>query len=159
MTNRRLAAAGAFVGFLSGLVGSAGPLRAAAFLSMNLPPAAYISTEATTAVAMHASKIAVYRHFISFDRAAWELAAVLPVGMVIGSGLGKKTVERLSMERFRLGRRRSPCRARASDDHHRMSVTAKAEEAHLASRRSSISQRAPRPYLASARELDQDPPL
>jgi hypothetical protein len=102
MTHRRLAVAGAVVGFVSGLVGSAGPLGAAAFLSLELPPASYISTEATTAVAMHVSKIVVYQHFTAFDRAAWELAAVLSVGMVLGSWLGKKTVERLSMGRFRL---------------------------------------------------------
>lgn len=32
---------GGFVGFLSGLLGSAGPLGAAIFLSLGLPPVAY----------------------------------------------------------------------------------------------------------------------
>lgn len=101
MTSRRLAAAGAVVGFLSGLVGSAGPFGAAAFLSLNLAPVSYIAAEATTAVAMHASKMLVYEHFISFDATAWKLAGILSVGMVLGSWLGKKTVERLSVEKFR----------------------------------------------------------
>jgi uncharacterized membrane protein YfcA len=60
MSSFRLAAAGAIVGFLSGLVGSAGPLGAAAFLSLDLTPVSYIATEATTAVVMHASKLLVY---------------------------------------------------------------------------------------------------
>lgn len=99
---RHLAAAGAAVGFLSGLVGSAGPLGAAAFLSLDLPPVAYIATEATTAVAMHATKLLVYRHFVPFDAMAWRLAALLSGAMVLGTWVGKKTVERLSVERFRM---------------------------------------------------------
>jgi uncharacterized protein len=99
---RHLAAAGAAVGFLSGLVGSAGPLGAAAFLSLDLPPVSYIATEATTAVAMHAVKLLVYGHFVQFDEMVWRLAVVLSSAMVLGTWVGKKTVERLSVERFRI---------------------------------------------------------
>jgi uncharacterized membrane protein YfcA len=102
MNASRLGAAGAAVGFLSGLVGSAGPLGAAAFLSLDLPPVSYIATEATTAVSMHAAKMLVYGHFVPFDADAWRLAALLSVAMIVGTWLGKKTVERLSVERFRL---------------------------------------------------------
>jgi hypothetical protein len=63
MNDRRLACAGGVVGFLSGLVGSAGPLGAAAFLSLDLTLASYIATGATTAIAMHASKMFIYGHF------------------------------------------------------------------------------------------------
>ncbi len=45
-----LVTGGGVVGFLSGLVGSAGPLGAAVFLSLGLPPVAYIASEATTAL-------------------------------------------------------------------------------------------------------------
>jgi uncharacterized protein len=44
-----LAPAGAVVGFLSAVVGSAGPLGAVVFLGLKLPPTAYIATEAVTA--------------------------------------------------------------------------------------------------------------
>ncbi len=102
MTLPRLAAAGVVVGFLSGLVGSAGPLGAAAFLALDLPPLSYIATEATTAVAMHATKMTVYVHFLSFDVKARSLALLLSVGMIVGSWLGKKSVERLPATKFRL---------------------------------------------------------
>jgi uncharacterized membrane protein YfcA len=101
MNLSRLAAAGAVVGFLSGLVGSAGPLGAAAILALNLTPLAYIATEATTAVAMHACKLFVYGHFVPFDRTAWQLAALLSLAMIMGTWIGKKTVERLPVARFR----------------------------------------------------------
>jgi uncharacterized membrane protein YfcA len=102
MNPSQLSGVGAAVGFLSGLVGSAGPLGAAAFLSLDLAPTAYIATEATTAVAMHASKMIVYGHFISFDGRAWRFAVLLSFAMIVGTWIGKKTVERLSVEKFRL---------------------------------------------------------
>ena len=48
---------GAVTGGLSGLCGSGGPIGAAVFLSLNLPPVAYIASEAATATAMHLLKI------------------------------------------------------------------------------------------------------
>ena len=55
---------GELVGLLSGLVGSAGPLGAAIFLSLNLNPIAYIASEAVTATAMHVVKTMVYQKYI-----------------------------------------------------------------------------------------------
>ena len=101
MTEPRLASAGAVVGFLSGLVGSAGPLGAAAFLSLDLPPISYVATEATATVVMHATKMTVYAHFLSFDGAARRLALLLSLGMVVGSWIGKKTIEHLPVATFR----------------------------------------------------------
>lgn len=54
-----LVTGGGMVGLLSGLVGSAGPLGAAIFLSLGLPPVAYIASEAMTALAMHSVKTVV----------------------------------------------------------------------------------------------------
>jgi uncharacterized membrane protein YfcA len=98
----RLAVAGAVVGFLSGLVGSAGPLGAAAFLSLDLAPVTYIATEASTAVAMHATKMLVYGRHVTLDERAWTMAALLAVAMILGSWIGKRSVERLSAEKFRV---------------------------------------------------------
>ncbi len=54
-----LAPAGAVVGLLSALAGSAGPLGAAVFLGLNLPRTAYVASEAVTACAMHLTKAIV----------------------------------------------------------------------------------------------------
>ena len=54
--HRLLVTGGGAVGFLSGLAGSAGPLGAAVFLSLELPPVAYIASEDVTALVMHAVK-------------------------------------------------------------------------------------------------------
>ncbi|ROQ90886.1 TSUP family transporter [Desulfosoma caldarium] len=91
---------GGVVGFLSGLVGSAGPLGAAIFLSLGLPPVAYIASEATTALAMHGVKIAVYQHYIILDREFWFLAALMGVAMVLGTWSAKRIIERMRREAF-----------------------------------------------------------
>ena len=58
-----LAPAGAGVGFLSSVAGSAGPLGAAVFLSLHLPPRAYVASEAVTAVLMHLTKSIIYGRY------------------------------------------------------------------------------------------------
>lgn len=97
---RMLAVGGAAVGFLSGLVGSAGPLGAAVFLSLGLPPTAYIASEAVTAVAMHAVKIVVYGQTLVFGSGFWPLAAALSAAMVAGTWAAKRVIERLSAKAF-----------------------------------------------------------
>lgn len=91
---------GGMVGFLSGLVGSAGPLGAAIFLSLGLPPVAYIASEATTALAMHGVKTVVYQHYIVLDREFWLLAAMMGVAMILGTWSAKRVIERLPRETF-----------------------------------------------------------
>jgi uncharacterized membrane protein YfcA len=91
---------GGMVGFLSGLVGSAGPLGAAIFLSLGLPPVAYIASEATTALAMHGIKTLIYQHYISLDREFWVLATLLGVAMIFGTWSAKRIIERMQQEMF-----------------------------------------------------------
>ncbi len=91
---------GILVGFLSGLTGSAGPLGAAIFLSLGLPPVAYIASEATTALAMHGIKTLVYQHYIVLSREFWFLAALMGIAMVLGTWLAKRTIARMSSETF-----------------------------------------------------------
>jgi uncharacterized membrane protein YfcA len=91
---------GGVVGFLSGLVGSAGPLGAAIFLSLGLPPVAYIASEATTALAMHGVKTVVYQHYIALDQAFWLLAALMGSAMIIGTWSAKRFIERMPQAIF-----------------------------------------------------------
>ncbi|MFN3521277.1 MAG: TSUP family transporter [Phenylobacterium sp.] len=90
-----LVVGGAVVGFLSGLVGSAGPLGAAIFLSLGLPPVAYIATEAVTAVGMHVVKMAVYQRELSLGREFWPLALGMGAAMVAGTWAAKRVIERI----------------------------------------------------------------
>lgn len=89
-----LCVSGGIVGFLSGLVGSAGPLGAAIFLSLGLPPVAYAASEAITALAMHAVKTAVYQQYIALGHEFWFLAVLMGLAMVLAKNVMNDCPER-----------------------------------------------------------------
>lgn len=97
---RWLVAGGALTGFLSGLVGSAGPLGATIFLSLGLPPVAYVASEAVTALAMHGMKMVVYQQYIALDQAFWQLAGLLGIAMILGTWLARRVIELIPRETF-----------------------------------------------------------
>jgi len=100
-SNRLLLGGGAAVGLLSGLVGSAGPLGAAVFLTLNLPPVAYIASEAVTAIGMHAVKTLVYGSALHLGASFWPLAMALGLAMVLGTWASKRVIERMPAVWFR----------------------------------------------------------
>ena len=100
--NFLLIAGGGLVGFLSGLVGSAGPLGAVIFLTLGLPPVAYIASEATTALVMHGVKTVVYQSTLTIDPKVWLLAALMGLSMILGTWVSKRVIERLDPKKFQL---------------------------------------------------------
>lgn len=96
-----LLAGGAATGLLSGLAGSAGPLGAAVFLSLGLPPVSYVASEATTALVMHGAKTLVYLGQMNLPASLLPLAVFLGMAMVLGTWISKRWIERLPAERFR----------------------------------------------------------
>ena len=95
-----LAPAGAGVGFLSAIAGSAGPLGAAVFLGLNLPPGAYLATEATSAVFIHLAKGATYGRYALLTRHETAQGMVLGGVMVLGSWTGRRLVGRIADDRY-----------------------------------------------------------
>jgi len=99
---RWLVPGGALVGFLSGAVGSAGPLGAALFLSLNLMPLAYIASEAVTALAMHCGKMVIYQRSLHLNMAQWALGLGMGAAMFGGTWTGRRVVQRLNRAQFLL---------------------------------------------------------
>lgn len=95
-----LTVGGGVVGFLSGLVGSAGPLGAAIVLSTNLAPAAYIATEAVTAIGMHLTKMVVYQRQLVLGPSFWPLALAMGGAMFAGTWTAKRIIDRLPKRIF-----------------------------------------------------------
>lgn len=91
---------GGIVGFLSGLVGSAGPLGAAIFLTLSLTPSAYIATEAITALGIHGVKMAVYQRYVPLNGELLWLAGFIGLAMILGNWSGKRLIERLPRDQF-----------------------------------------------------------
>lgn len=96
-----LLAGGAVTGGLSGLCGSGGPIGAAVFLSLDLPPVAYIASEAATATAMHLLKIVVYSKLAALDRLALLTGLVMGGCMVLGTYAARRLIRNMEKGRFR----------------------------------------------------------
>ncbi|WP_233578168.1 sulfite exporter TauE/SafE family protein [Tautonia sociabilis] len=99
---RLLVPAGACVGFLSAIAGSAGPLGAAVFLGLQLPAQAYVASEAVTAVLMHLTKSVVYGRYAALGLADLLQGLALGGAMVLGSWTGRKLIDRMPERGFAL---------------------------------------------------------
>src|SRR3989338_8346713 len=86
---------GALVGFLSSVLGSAGPIGAIGFLSLNLAPTAYVASEAVTAVVMHLTKTVVYGRYALITAEDLGMGIVLGLAMVAGSWSARKFIKQL----------------------------------------------------------------
>jgi len=91
---------GCVVGLLSGLAGSAGPIGAAIFLSLGLPPVAYIASEASTATAMHLIKSVVYCNLVNINTSAILIGLSMGVAMVVGTFIANHIIKKMSKDRF-----------------------------------------------------------
>lgn len=91
---------GGLTGFLSGLVGSAGPLGAAFFLGLNLTATAYVASEAFTALTMHLTKTIVYNKYTLIGQTEFYYGLFIGIAMILGSWAGKKIIEKLSKDKF-----------------------------------------------------------
>ncbi|MFN7177639.1 MAG: TSUP family transporter [Thermaurantiacus sp.] len=91
---------GLATGLVSGLVGSAGPMGAAIFLTLGLPPLAYVASEAATALAMHGTKLLVWSRTLGPPPGFWPLALGLAAAMLAGTAAARRLVARLPRRRF-----------------------------------------------------------
>lgn len=95
-----LAAAGAGIGFLTGMVASTGPVNTPFFLAHGLVKGAYIATEALGSLSVYFTKSVVFQRFGALP---WDLAlkgAIIGASMMVGSWLAKRIVQRLDAQQF-----------------------------------------------------------
>lgn len=91
---------GSVTGFLSGLVGSAGPLGAAFFLTLNLSAVSYIASEAFTALSIHIVKMIVYGNFLILSQKVIIYGLLLGFTMITGTWIARKIAEILPKKVF-----------------------------------------------------------
>ena len=95
-------AGGLASGFVAGLIGTGGALRAAFLTSFHLEKERYIATSAAIALVVDVTRIPVYiAGGTLVGRDAWILVAVLIPVAFAGARLGKAAVGRLPHEAFR----------------------------------------------------------
>lgn len=93
---------GALTGALSGLVGTGGPIGAATFLTLGLPPVAYIASEAATATAMHILKTVIYSNLVHLDITALLTGLAMGVAMIGGTFAANRLIKKMDKAKFRI---------------------------------------------------------
>jgi uncharacterized protein len=91
---------GAASGLGSALLGSVGPLTAPFFLAYGLTRAAYIGTEAASALTMHLTKVAAYGAGDLLTGRILLYGAALTPATLAGAWVGKRVVGRISDRTF-----------------------------------------------------------
>ena len=97
-----LAAAGALIGYLTGIVASTGPLSVPAFLGYGLVKGAFLATEAAGSLAIFASKTVAFQRFGALPLDAALKGLTVGASLMIGSLIAKRIVTRLNASHFRI---------------------------------------------------------
>lgn len=96
-----LAAAGAGIGFLTGLVATTGPINTPFFLAYGLTKGAFIGTEAIGSAAVSLTKIAVFRSLSALPVETFVNGVLVGLSVIVGSWLAKGIVRRMDASQFR----------------------------------------------------------
>jgi uncharacterized membrane protein YfcA len=97
-----LAAIGAPVGFLTGLVASTGPVTVPIFLAAGLVKGAFLSSEAMASLIVYAAKAAVFRTFGALPLEIVAKGLVIGSTLMAGGFLAKRFVLKMDAARFGL---------------------------------------------------------
>lgn len=97
----QLSIAGAFIGFLTGVVLSTGPLSVPAFMSYGLLKGAFLSTEAASALILYISKVVTFHQLGALPPSVFLQGVIVGSSLMVGTFAGKIIVMRMSANTFR----------------------------------------------------------
>ena len=97
-----LAAIGAVVGYLTGIVATTGPITAPIFLAHGLVKGAFIATEAAASLAVYVGKAAAFRTFGALPGDAIARGLLVGASLMAGAIIAKRFVLKLDASQFRL---------------------------------------------------------
>ena len=96
----QLAAAGAVIGFLTGIVLSTGPLSIPAFGAVGLSKGALLSTEAVSSLTLMISKAATFQLLGALPWPQIVQGLIVGASMIVGSFAAKRIVDRMNVKTF-----------------------------------------------------------
>ena len=97
-----LAAAGAVIGFVTGIVVSTGPISVPLFLAYGLVKGAFLATEAAGSLAVYLAKAVVFRSFGALPLDVALRGLITGASLMVGALVAKRFVLALPPERFRI---------------------------------------------------------
>jgi uncharacterized protein len=96
-----LAAAGAVIGFLTGIVAATGPADVPFFIGYGLTKGAFIGTEAAASLSVYATKILTFRGSGALPIDSILKGLTVGASLMVGSFIAKPFLLRLAPETFR----------------------------------------------------------
>jgi uncharacterized membrane protein YfcA len=102
LNRTHLAISGAFIGYITGIVVSTGPISVPIFLAYGLLKGAFIATEAASSLAIYVTKMIVFHEFGILPAAILLKGLITGSTLMVGSYLSKRFVVKLSADRFQL---------------------------------------------------------
>lgn len=94
--------AGALSGLLGGLIGNQGGIRSAALLGFDLSKESFVASATAIGLIVDAARMPVYVAAMGYDMfAIWPLVLTATVGVVIGTLVGRRLLDRIPEAQFR----------------------------------------------------------
>jgi uncharacterized protein len=97
-----MAAAGAGIGFLTGIVATTGPVNAPFFLMYGLVKGAFLGTEAAASLAVFIAKAITFRSLGALPMEVLTEGVIVGSSLVAGAFIAKHFVRQIDADRFRL---------------------------------------------------------
>lgn len=98
----QLALCGGFIGYLTGIVLSTGPLSVPAFTSYGLLKGAFLSTEAASSLALYVGKVLTFRELGAMPLDVFLQGLLVGASLMAGTFLGKAFVMKMSERHHQL---------------------------------------------------------
>ncbi|WP_028549628.1 sulfite exporter TauE/SafE family protein [Paenibacillus sp. UNC451MF] len=96
----QLSVSGAFIGFLTGIVLSTGPLSVPAFTSYGLTKGAFLATEAASSLVIYFSKIVTFQELGALPADMILNGVIVGSSLMLGTLVAKVVVQRMSVVSF-----------------------------------------------------------
>jgi len=97
----QLSITGGFIGYLTGIVLSTGPLSVPAFTSYGLMKGAFLSTEAVSSLALYISKVVTFQELGALPIELILQGVMIGTSLMLGTFVAKKVVQRMSITLYR----------------------------------------------------------
>ena len=97
-----MAAVGAVIGYITGIVVSTGPINTPFFLAYGLTKGAFIGTEALGSLGMYVSKAIAFRRLGVLPNDIIVQALIIGSSLMVGSYFSQRLLLRMSAQRFHL---------------------------------------------------------
>jgi len=101
LTLWHLAAIGAIVGFVTGIVATTGPITVPVFLMYGLVKGAFLATEAASSLTMYVAKVITFRTLGAMPWDTFVKGLISGGSLMAGTFLSKRFVMKLDAEHFR----------------------------------------------------------